>query len=1468
MRRLFSVALSLGFAVSMLGVMPGAVLATAPSSAPTILSPANGSAVGSSNPTLSWAALSGATRYRVQVATASSFSSPLFNVDTFALQATPPTQLPFGTVYWRVAGMDDGNNVGPYTVASFTKVTGTAPVPVSPTNGQKLHFPTDPVLFTWQPVPGATSYTVQVGTSSDFIGAAQYMTANTSYAMTDTQAFTLSDGTPQPWWWQVQANFPDSFVSAWSTPWTYQIDWSATPALQSPAYGALGVTEVVFSWDPIPGAATYQIQVSPSGDFQNNTILDQVVDSTRYAPYPTLLNDSYYWRVRARAAGSANNLGQWSQPFWFTRSWPTKPVIYSPDWTGGAPPVVSNLELSWTPIASSGAGWVDHASHYEFWIGTDINFSPNTYVVCYTNHTTFTPYAAVIGGGEPNSCNVPVSLIPGTEYYWRVRGIDAPKGVLGLWNSTSAADTERFVYSPATPTSCGPANGASVATPRLCWSAVSGEPQYRVTISQADTSVVIGPIATYATSFTPTSALNPANGPFSWHVEALDPQGNPTSVWASPPTFSLIAPTTDLSLGLLTPADGAASTRMPSFSWQPYTGATYYQVRYGSAPGVWQATPLSGAGVHLPYAAFTPTELPLNTGTYYWAVEAYDASNVKLATSGSRSFTVGQTPAYTDWIVPWSDYNTPECVAQTDPSSVRCTPTLRDTQELSWTADPQAGAYQITVAKDVNFTTVYKVYETSQTTLTPRESWLDSQAGQSYYWFVRPCTDWNMTRCGPGPDTNAGLNNASAYKKSSPTIDGLSTTTAANPPVASTTIADQITFNWPDYITTSQAVKYPVDSPVAANSSRVTQEAKDYWITVATAADFNDSSILERNIAVDQTQYTPWQMTYPEGPLYWRVQAVDGSANQLTMSATGTVTKASAPISLVSPGAGTTVSGVPYFTWAPQNWAARYTVEVYRNGDLLFSPANLVLSQTTPIAAWSPTSTLASGDYAWRVRRLDQSSRPGPWSVGRAFTLRPAAPTLITPPDLAVVDRGNILFTWSGVQNGVSYRFQSSPTTDFSSMVENQTTVMTAWSPTFRYTVGNYYWRVAVLDASGNILNTSGYRSFTATPQVPAGASTYYPLTPARLLDTRYGIGLGGAFSSHVARTFQVTGGVVPPTASAVTGNLTVTGQSSSGFLYVGPVAANNPTSSNLNFPVGDDRANAVTVALGGGGTLSVTYAASTLGPSAHVIFDVTGYFTPDTNGATYYPLTPARILDTRDGTGLSGPSGSHAARSFQVTLRGGVPANASAVTGNLTVTQQSSAGFVYIGPLAMNNPTSSNLNFPLGDDRANAVTVALGSGGTLSVTYAAGTLGPTAQLIFDVTGYFVPDLSGARYIPLNPSRLLDTRDGTGLTGAFSSRSARSFQVSGGVVPTNASAVTGNLTVTGQTSPGFLYMGPNAVNNPTSSTLNFPLGDDRANAVTVALGGGGTLSVTYAASTMGPTAHVIFDVTGYFTPGT
>jgi hypothetical protein len=124
-------------------------------------------------------------------------------------------------------------------------------------------------------------------------------------------------------------------------------------------------------------------------------------------------------------------------------------------------------------------------------------------------------------------------------------------------------------------------------------------------------------------------------------------------------------------------------------------------------------------------------------------------------------------------------------------------------------------------------------------------------------------------------------------------------------------------------------------------------------------------------------------------------------------------------------------------------------------------------------------------------------------------------------------------------------------------------------------------------------------------------------------------------------------------------------------------------------------------------------------------------------SGATYVPLSPTRDLDTRNGTGgLSGPFTNHAARTFTLA---GVPAGAVAVTGNLTVTGQTSSGYLFIGPTATNNPGSSTLNFPKGDDRANAVTVALGTGGTLSITFVAPSNGPSAQAIFDLTGYFVP---------------------------------------------------------------------------------------------------------------------------------
>jgi len=455
----------------------------------------------------------------------------------------------------------------------------------------------------------------------------------------------------------------------------------------------------------------------------------------------------------------------------------------------------------------------------------------------------------------------------------------------------------------------------------------------------------------------------------------------------------------------------------------------------------------------------------------------------------------------------------------------------------------------------------------------------------------------------------------------------------------------------------------------------------------------------------------------------------------------------------------------------------------------------------------------------------------------------------------------------SGIEQlGVAFTNASStygPTSWAWDFDNNGTTDSTVQNPFYVYpSAGTYSVTLTATNSLGtHSMTRSNYITVTA-PQ----PGTYVPLTPARLLDTRSGNGLAGMFTSGGPRTFQVSGrGGVPANAVAVTGNLTVTQQTAPGYVYLGPNPVASPTSSTLNFPLWDNRANGVTVALGPGGTLSATYYSGT-GGSTHLVFDVTGFFVPDSSGATYFPLTPGRLLDTRNGNGLGGPFSANGPRTFAVSGRGGVPTTAVAVTGNLTVTNQTLPGYLYLGPNATTSPTSSTLNFPAGDNRANGVTVALGPGGTLSATYVTGSWSGTTDVVFDVTGYFAPDGSGADYVPLTPGRLLDTRSGNGLGGLFTSGGPRTFQVSGrGGVPASAVAITGNLTVTQQSAPGYVYLGPDQTASPTSSTLNFPLWDNRANGVTVALGAGGSLSATYISGTGGYT-HLVFDVTGYFMP--
>jgi hypothetical protein len=256
------------------------------------------------------------------------------------------------------------------------------------------------------------------------------------------------------------------------------------------------------------------------------------------------------------------------------------------------------------------------------------------------------------------------------------------------------------------------------------------------------------------------------------------------------------------------------------------------------------------------------------------------------------------------------------------------------------------------------------------------------------------------------------------------------------------------------------------------------------------------------------------------------------------------------------------------------------------------------------------------------------------------------------------------------------------------------------------------------------------------------------------------------------------------------------------------------------------------------------------------------------TAGATYVPVTPVRMLDSRVNLGTTGPFTASVPKTIQITGRLGIPANAVAITGNLTVTGQQQAGYASLTKVPDANPATSTINFPLGDNRANNITSPLSSTGTVSITYKAGA-GKQTHFLLDVTGYFLNNSTGSTYKILTPVRVLDTRpapDNIGLPGPIPANQNKEFQVAGVLtVPASATAVTGNLTITGQTKGGFVTLSTTAPpTDPTTSTINFPAGDTRANGVTIKLSPTGTLFVVYKASA-GNTTQIIFDVTGYYT---
>ena len=364
-----------------------------------------------------------------------------------------------------------------------------------------------------------------------------------------------------------------------------------------------------------------------------------------------------------------------------------------------------------------------------------------------------------------------------------------------------------------------------------------------------------------------------------------------------------------------------------------------------------------------------------------------------------------------------------------------------------------------------------------------------------------------------------------------------------------------------------------------------------------------------------------------------------------------------------------------------------------------------------------------------------------------------------------------------------------------------------------------------------------------AAPTDETPGSTFTPRSPLRVLDTRTTGGPIGA-----GRTVTVNlASRVPATATAVVLNVTGVAPTASTFVTAYPGGTTRPTASSLNLTAGEVRANQVTVALGADKTVQLYNNSG----SVNLVADLAGHYATGA-GSKFTVLAPNRVLDTRWQTPL-GPGGT-----WTLDLRSSVPASATAVTFNLTATEPTASTFVTAWPAGATRPTASNLNVVAGETRPNQVTVTLGTDRRVSLYNNSGTV----ELLADLTGFYTPDY-GAEFLPLSPTRVLDTRNGTGMNGPAAPLGPGA---SLGVdlsqdAPLNATGVAMNLTgVSSTTSTYVTAWGQWMVQPFGSSTLNLVPAKAIPNAATIAFERARGLELyNHRGST-----HLIADLSGVF----
>ncbi|MHB1770801.1 MAG: beta strand repeat-containing protein [Acidimicrobiales bacterium] len=253
---------------------------------------------------------------------------------------------------------------------------------------------------------------------------------------------------------------------------------------------------------------------------------------------------------------------------------------------------------------------------------------------------------------------------------------------------------------------------------------------------------------------------------------------------------------------------------------------------------------------------------------------------------------------------------------------------------------------------------------------------------------------------------------------------------------------------------------------------------------------------------------------------------------------------------------------------------------------------------------------------------------------------------------------------------------------------------------------------------------------------------------------------------------------------------------------------------------------------------------------------------TTTTTGGSYVAVTPARIADTRSGSGMPYAGQTLSAGgtlNVQVTGAGGVPTtNVCAAVLNVTDAGSTASGFLTVFPQGAIQPGTSSLNFVANQIVANQVTVPVSATGMVSIFNHTG----NTNVVVDVDGYYTcsaTTASAGLYNAVSPVRALGSLTSGAAIAANTSMPVTVTGTTTGV-PATATAVVVNLTAAGGTTSSFLAAYPAGGTLPTVSNLNFNAGQVIANRATVGIGTNGQIEVYNHTGSV----NVDVDVEGYY----